>query len=425
MKNYNVLMLFLALSQVIYAQDFEVSAELRPRFEYRNGYKTLPVDSLDAAAFVSQRTRLNFDYKHTYFDAYLSIQDVRVWGDVPTLNAADNNGLSVHEAWARLKLASEFSLKLGRQEIVYDNQRVFGSVGWAQQARSHDALLAIYKPNANQHFELGLALNATSESLSKIDYTLNNYKALQYLWYHTDIKNIGLSFLVLNTGFTYYEAPQDEKQEEKVDYNQTLGAHVTFLGNKVSAEASVYVQTGKIANRNLSAFNAAGQLNYSLTQNFTTGFGAEYLSGTDMNTSSSDIKSFTPWFGTNHKFNGAMDYFYVGSHANSVGLIDAFINLKYQKNKLKLNVTPHMFWSAANVVNNTNETMDDYLGTEIDIKLTYNWQKEISFQVGYSHLFGTETLEVLKGGNHNATTHWGWAMVTIKPSLFKTAANNQ
>ncbi|TYB70515.1 hypothetical protein ES676_13370 [Bizionia saleffrena] len=420
MKNYCLLMLFLALSQVFYAQNFEVSAEVRPRFEYRNGYKTLPVDSLDAAAFVSQRTRLNFDYEQTYFKTYLSIQDVRVWGDVPTLNTTDNNGLSVHEAWAELFLAPQFTLKLGRQEIVYDDQRIFGSVGWAQQGRSHDAVLAIYKPNAKHHFELGLALNATSESLTKTDYTLNNYKAFQYFWYHTAVNNVSLSFLVLNNGLTYYAAPQ----EEKVDYNQTIGTYLTFSENNVSAEASLYYQTGKIANRNLSAYNAAAQLNYSLTDNFITGVGAEYLSGTDMNTTSTDLKSFTPWFGTNHKFNGAMDYFYVGSHSNSVGLIDAFINLKYQKNKLKVGVTPHAFWSAATVVDASNKTVDDYLGTEIDLKVTYNWQKEVSFQVGYSQLFGTETLEVLKGGNHKATTNWGWAMVTVKPSLFKSSGNN-
>lgn len=417
MKNYVVVFLFLAISQWMSAQDFGVSAELRPRFEYRNGYKTLPVDSLDAAAFISQRTRLNFDYKNTYFEGYLSVQDVRVWGDVPTLNSADKNGLSIHEAWAKLRLTPQFDLKLGRQEIVYDNQRLFGSVGWAQQARSHDAVLAIYKPNTNHHFELGLALNASSESLSRLDYTLNNYKTFQYLWYHTAVNNLGLSFLVLNNGLTYYAEPQ----KEEVAYNQTLGTQLSFSENNLEAEGWLYYQTGKIANRDVNAVNIAAQFNYKLNAHFTTGLGAEYLSGTDMNTTSSDMVSFTPWFGTNHKFNGAMDYFYVGNHSNSVGLLDAYVNLKYQKNKLKVNLIPHMFWSAAQVVNSSNQVTDDYLGTEIDLQLTYNWQKDVSFQVGYSQLFGTESLQVLKGGNHKATTNWAWAMVTVKPSLFKSS----
>ncbi len=36
--------------------------------------------------------------------------------------------------------------------------------------------------------------------------------------------------------------------------------------------------------------------------------------------------AFTPLYGTNHKFNGWMDYFYVGNHGSSIGLQD--INAK-------------------------------------------------------------------------------------------------
>ncbi|MDD2985319.1 hypothetical protein [Flavobacterium sp.] len=44
------------------AQQFDVSADLRARFENRNGYGTLKPDSEKAASFISQRTRLTFDY---------------------------------------------------------------------------------------------------------------------------------------------------------------------------------------------------------------------------------------------------------------------------------------------------------------------------------------------------------------------------
>src|SRR5690606_24357696 len=115
--------LCIGLGMTIYAQDFEVSAELKPRFEYRHGYKTLAVDSVDAAAFVSQRTRLNLRYNSETFNAYISLQNVRVWGDVPTLAASDKNGTSIHEAWAEVYLNNQFSLKFGRQEISYDDQR--------------------------------------------------------------------------------------------------------------------------------------------------------------------------------------------------------------------------------------------------------------------------------------------------------------
>jgi hypothetical protein len=36
------------------------------------------------------------------------------------------------------RLTEAFSMKLGRQEVIYDNSRIFGNVDWAQQGRSHD-----------------------------------------------------------------------------------------------------------------------------------------------------------------------------------------------------------------------------------------------------------------------------------------------
>ena len=46
----------------LYAQ-FKISGEIRPRMEYRHGYKKLADSLADNALFIDQRTRLNFDYK--------------------------------------------------------------------------------------------------------------------------------------------------------------------------------------------------------------------------------------------------------------------------------------------------------------------------------------------------------------------------
>jgi len=90
--------LCIGLGMASYAQEFEISAELRPRFEFRHGYKTLSDDSIDPAVFVSQRTRLNLGYKSEKINTYFSVQNLRVWGDVPTLAASDKNGTAIHEA---------------------------------------------------------------------------------------------------------------------------------------------------------------------------------------------------------------------------------------------------------------------------------------------------------------------------------------
>lgn len=402
------------LSQTYFAQEFEISLEFKPRFEYRHGYKTLIPDDVDAATFVSQRSRLNFNYGNEKLKAYLSLQNVRVWGDVNTLSANDVNGTAIHEAWASVILNPKFTLKMGRQEIVYDDSRIFGNVDWAQTGRSHDAFLATYMPNSKNRLDVGIALNEANETLFEADYDVNNYKSFQYVWYHTNLESVSLSFLALNTGFVF----ENDDEEQEVDYNQTLGTHINYGKNKLKADASAYFQTGKIASHDLTAFNLAGNLHYDITSSFNLGFGAEYLSGTDMDTDSDKLKSFNPLFGTNHKFNGWMDYFYVGNHINSVGLMDINLPLKYQKEKLSLQLVPHLFSSAATVVDITGDKMESTLGTEIDFTMGYKIADNINFQVGYSHMFATETMEVLKGGNKDNTNNWAWAMFVFKPKLF-------
>ncbi|MFD2541860.1 alginate export family protein [Lacinutrix gracilariae] len=407
--------LCLGVVMTSYAQEFEISTELRPRFEYRNGYKTLIADDANAATFISQRTRLNFGYKSEKLQMFLAVQNVRVWGDVSTLSTSDTNGTTIHQAWAKLHLDAKLSLKFGRQEIVYDDQRIFGNVGWAQQARSHDAFIATYKPNKNNQLDIGLAFNEDAETLFDTEYTVDNYKAFQYAWYHTNLDAVGLSFLILNNGLTY-----DADGEQKVAYNQTFGTHINYKKNKLQADASMYYQTGKIANTNLNAFNVAGNVFYTINDAFKTGLGAEYLSGADSNSTENKIKSFNPWFGTNHKFNGLMDYFYVGNHLNSVGLLDVNATIAYKKDTFSAKLIPHVFSAAATVVDASGKEMDAVLGTEIDLVLGYKWTKDVSFQAGYSQMFATETMEVLKSGNKDNTNNWAWLMITVKPSLFKT-----
>ena len=47
-----------------FAQQFDLSAELRPRYENRHGFGSLIKSNEDGSNFVAQRTRLNFDFKN-------------------------------------------------------------------------------------------------------------------------------------------------------------------------------------------------------------------------------------------------------------------------------------------------------------------------------------------------------------------------
>jgi len=114
-----------------------------------------------------------------------------------------------------------------------------------------------------------------------------------------------------------------------------------------------------------------------------------------------------------------MDYFYVGNHVGSVGLVDINTPFVYKKNKFSAVLIPHFFSAAGKILETDNSTADSFLGTEIDLALGYKVHKSITFNIGYSQMFATESMEILKGGSKDETNNWAWAMITFKPDFFK------
>jgi hypothetical protein len=169
------LLLFTCMSSAVNAQ-FTLSGQLRTRTELRNGLGNLVLKGSKGAAFTSQRTRLLFNYKWDRLNFGVSLQDVRVWGqDASTVSNNDGNKLMVHEAWAELMLANskdssikfkfidQLSLKIGRQELNYDDARLIGNLDWLQQARRHDMAL-LKASHKGWQIELGYAFNQNSDA---------------------------------------------------------------------------------------------------------------------------------------------------------------------------------------------------------------------------------------------------------------------
>lgn len=402
------------------AQEFDVNLQLRPRFEFRNGFKSPLLDTDDATSFISQRSRLNMAFHNDKLSAKFSAQDIRTWGDAATTATAGKNGLAVFEAWAAYQFNDSWSTRLGRQVLSYDNERIMGGIDWLQQGQSHDAVLISYKKGKSQ-LDLGLALNANAENLvePKTPYT-TNYKSMQYAWFHNNWSKINMSLLFLNTGYEYQKNPT----ELEVDFKQTFGTYLTFKENKWDANLGLYAQTGQSAGKQLSAWYASGFVNYAIVDGFSAGLGYEFLSGKDQNDTDTKLKSFTPLFGTNHAFNGLMDYFYVGNHQNNVGLQDAYLKLNYKNKQWQFTLVPHIFNAPSKVFDAQGKKMDSYLGTEIDLTASYAVQKDIVISGGFSQIFTSSTLERVKNVTNAAdANNWAWLMVSFSPKLFSTTKN--
>lgn len=395
----------------IYSQNFDVGLQLRPRYEFRNGFKTLVPAEADPASLISQRSRLILGYDDTDFQVKFSVQSVGVWGDAPTMRLEDNNALSVFEAYGQYNFNPQLMIRAGRQVLAYDNQRILGEVNWAQQGQSHDAALLSWRPVMNHRLDLVAAYNAQAETLLEAPYLINSYQNMQMAWYHMDVNNVGFSFLFMNTGYEFEYAGQ----EREIDYLQTYGAFHRFNSGSFFGDVAAYGQSGERAGREVDAWYAGLNINYSLSSAWTFGAGGEYLSGTNRESVEGENFSFTPLFGTNHGFNGFMDYFYVGNHLNDVGLLDFYGKLSWKSAKTEVSVIPHFFSSAAEVGDN----YEKYLGTEIDLVGLYKVRNDFSIGVGYSQMFGTDSLELLKGGDKDITQNWAWVMLSFSPKLFQ------
>ncbi|NWJ50453.1 MAG: alginate export family protein [Bacteroidetes bacterium] len=422
-KRFYLLFIFSILSITSYAQ-FSLTGEYRPRFEDRHGYKSLFKDGKETALFISQRTRINLLYTDKMYSVGFSIQDIRVWGDSP-LSSLNDNSSSFHEAWAELKFNKKTSLKIGRQELSYDDERLFSRSNWNQQGRSHDLALLKWNPDASFKVNIGLAFNQDKEQTDTRDYTITgNYKSMQFIWGHKDWEKNGLSFLLINVGNEQFITVAPNPAVGYTRYSQTVGGRYSYKDASFSLNTAVYLQTGKDAtNRTLDANYAALDFTLPIDHQWEINPGAEHLSGTATKeiSATKTNHSFTPLYGTAHKFNGSMDYFYSSNHLDNVGLNDIYVNLNYNKQKISASLTPHIFYSDAKVTNTAKptESLNNYLGTELDLQINYKINDKVLFTGGYSQMLATRTLEVLKSGNKNNINNWAFLMLTFKPDFIK------
>lgn len=425
MKKFLSLVLFLTLTTTAaFAQVFILDSELRPKFEYRNGYRS-PIDENTApGASISQRSRVNLTYNSSILKTYISLQNIKTWGDTRMSNSSDVNGTMIHQAWGEISLSPAISLKIGRQPLRYNDQRLFGYNNSSQQARTHDAFLFKYTPSSDFTLHIGATYNQDRVTDTGNFYALNDYKTFQFLWANYKIGDFDISLVFNNDGRAYAKTPE---ARQKTVFNQTFGPFIEFNKDKLRVVGAAYFQTGKNANNiDKSAWFAHLETHYNFTPAFKVGLGCQILSGKSMTDTCSKDLSFDKLYGAGHAFNGTMDYFYAGSSHGQGGLIDLFMPMSYKYKKLTLSLNSHYFWSHKDVidvtVNEPDVVMPSNLGFEADFALAYKFSENITFEAGYSQIFATKTLRHLKGKfdlDASVAQNWIWGMITIKPQLFK------
>ena len=106
--------------------EFTMSMQIRPRAEYRNGALTPRDEGVAPTSFINNRARLSMDYKRSDLELKMSAQHVGVWGQDPQIEK--NGRFMLNEAWAKLNFGEGFFAQLGRQSLIYDDERISNDV---------------------------------------------------------------------------------------------------------------------------------------------------------------------------------------------------------------------------------------------------------------------------------------------------------
>jgi len=425
-----------------------LSAEIRPRAEFRRGYALLPGSDVDPAFFISQRTRLNLQFSGEKFRFGMSLQDTRVWGDASLSSATgvfgDEASIDMKEGWIELLPREHHAFKIGRQYLVYQDDRLLSYRNWNQHSITYDAVLYKFSKNGFD-LHVNLSYNNHKENIFGSDYNLYKevlrfdsltqtvvselivqrprIKTLNFLYLAKKIGKSELSVIGLATGV------QNPETSNVIYIKRTYGGFYKYTGERLNFRSTAYYQNGRNVNGlEVSAYMFHLLGDYKLNR-FTLTAGIDYLSGQDqLNESEAYMEKdhfFDIFYGNRHGYYGHMDYFSNMSVATrNGGLVDSYGGVTFKlTSNVDLKAMYHYFRLQNRVADLTNVTMalDKALGSELDLGFGIKILPGIKLDGGFSMMLPSESLEKIQKitPGESRFAYWGWLMLTAKPVLFK------
>lgn len=432
--------IFLVLFFIFFAinsfAQFEISAELRPRFELNNGFGSVPTSDTEPTAYVTQRSRLNFSFNETKYRFYFSMQDVRNWGDEDIASGsgafANSGSFSVHQIWAEFKVSANSNIKIGRQEFRYDDQRLLSIRNWNKYGQAYDAVLFSRKKN-NWQFDLAVSYNndhmkgeaaGFGSNTFDVDPITRRLRTLNFVYLKKQISDSwSVSSTALLTGY------QKEKLSSTTYLMATYGLFTEYKNKGLEGRMNLYGQSGKSQKgMDVNAFMFTAEASWRKGK-IRPGIGIDILSGNDGSNTNSDYKtkehSFDIFYGVRYARYGFMNQYVVPSSTLGGGLVDIYPQLHfYPGQKSRITIDYHFFSLHQKVKDPKNPELflSGSLGTELDLVWHYNFSKELFTTVGYSYYFTNDTFASVKKTDPEkiGKPYFAYVMLTFKPVLFRS-----
>jgi len=344
---------------------------------------------------------------------FIQAQDSREFGgeDVAlgrgTLDG-DANGIDFHQAYFQVRdlLGSGVDLKVGRQELVYGNERLLGAVGWSNVGRTFDGGVVSYGGEGISADLFGARLASSGGTTSQNLYGL--YGSLSLLKPHT----IDL-VLLLDDNTDTIRAGEFRGTSKLTRYTSGVYAHGSV--DRFDYQVEGYYQSGRIAEGDsagrldIGAYLLSASVGYTLLPDSKTRVALLYtrLSGDD-SPGDGTASTFNTLFATNHKFYGYMDYF--PALMATSGLQDLSLGVGTEiVSGLRCDLDLHHFATERGVAADDGGTID-VLGQEIDLVGTWKHSSAVSFQLGGGVFLPGDVVRAVRG---DSPGYWMYLMTTV------------
>ncbi len=386
----------LRLRAEVDARDFDLSTRantytvLRTRF----GLEASPAENI--RVYVMARDSRSFGTEFDATGAFNTISDMK--------------NLDLHQGYVEIGkfLSDGLTIRLGRQELSYSNERMIGAAQWSNIGRVFDGGLLRLGLDAVSVdlFGMNVAEVQTYPSAATPASTAYIPDNGQYFFgLYTQWKNLGSHKLDL---YVLYQGRQLQTSSGFLDFQRvTGGGYAKGTLDAFLYEAEAAYQGGERGAADIAAYTLTGLVGYSFTGSplAEVAAGYEYLSGTPAG--EADYRAFDPPFATAHKFHGFMDYFTsIPSHTGGLGLTDVLgrVNFKISEN-LSAALWYHHFQLAQ------ESAGENLLGDEIDVTAKFQYAKPLAFDVGVASFLPGPLMRSRFGGADVGL--WGYVATTV------------
>ncbi|MDQ6953900.1 MAG: alginate export family protein [Mariprofundaceae bacterium] len=311
MNKFILLALALCFSGISYAADWKVSADLRERYQSFNNFdfNSAAVDNkgweFDSRLYIKAKA----DFGNG-LGVFLQPQAISIKNNTPATGTLNFTQADLIQAYVQYT-SNDFAVRLGRQQLVYGDQRLLGHLGWKDVARTFDGVKGMYK---SKSIKLDVFAVHPSDIGAMTPSTANPQGKSLITWEDRTLVGAYATYNIApKTGADAYFINWSHNQQASVGKGRNINTFGTrFFGksNGFDATAEMVFQNGTWktgVSQSASAY--AIKAGYTLNT-WKTRLGIEYdFSPGDDKRNAASHKDFVFPFHTNHAHYGEMDFF--------------------------------------------------------------------------------------------------------------------